>query len=72
MGFYCHPPRRSDSSSGYSIHIQNTQKLECLKMYLKIIPFNEGLYKVEFLDVYVSYIVFSVCEITCVMKYYYT
>lgn len=38
-------------------------------MYVKTVLFNEKLYKVEFLDVYVSYIVFSVYEISCVTKY---
>lgn len=37
-------------------------------MYMKIL-FNEKLHKVEFLDVHISYIVFSVYRLTCVMKY---
>lgn len=39
-------------------------------MYVKIVLFNEKLYKAVFLDVYVFDIVFSVCEITCIIKYY--
>lgn len=41
-----------------------------MEIYVKIVLLNEKLYKAEFLDVYVFYIVFSVCEITCIITYY--